>query len=114
MEIPRKIGYKVLSESACIIASPCLLWAVVISSANTKIPLSVIIYDSRGSADNKIFEFITWYWQMTSFTPAVPIPAINGLYIEVPPDTVVCVYYEPMYTEKKVKAHMIEFEEKYQ
>lgn len=108
MEAPRKLGYKVLDTDSCIIASPCFLWAVVISSMDIKMPLPVTIYDSRGSEDNKVFEFLTWYWQMVSFTPAVPIPMINGIYVTIPPDTIVCVYFEPTYKETEIKKYVWE------
>jgi hypothetical protein len=110
MEIPEKVGYKVLYVPTCIITSPCLLWAVVASTNNNKGNLHLYIYDSRGSIDNLVFEFIVGIWQMISFTPAIPIPFINGLYVDVPDGAVVCIYYEPSYNEEKLKRKRWEFD----
>jgi hypothetical protein len=102
MEAPRKLGYKTIDVPSCIIASPCFLWAVVASADYFTEPESLIVYDSKGSADNKVLEFILFYWQWCMFTPAVPIPMINGIYVYVPKFSIANIYFEPMQKETKI------------
>jgi len=103
MNIFEDWAFECISKDSVIIASPCLISAIILSSDGTSAS-SCDIYDSRGTKVNKILTLRAPANQSAIVLSAFPIRCNNGIYIDVGSNVeCVTVFYKAVYSEKEIK-----------